>query len=112
MKNKENTELFDMSDMTQYKNINGQLETAEKADKEEIVPTTFRLRKKSLDRFTHLYKQQSKNKGEFASDVIDNFFKWFAIDKCVTKEDLEAKDAEIKELQKKVKELEKQIKEK
>lgn len=110
MKNKENQHLFDMSDMTQYKNVGGKLETAEKADKEEIVPTTFRLRGKSAQRFDLLYKQQDKNKGEFASDVIDSFFKWFAIDNCITKEDLEAKDEQIKELQKKSKELDKKVK--
>ncbi len=111
VENKELQALYDMEDMTVYKNVDGKLEEAVKTEKEEIIPTTFRLRKKSLDRFTYLYEQQKKNKGEFASDVIDSFFKWFAIDECVTKEDLKAKDDEIKALKKQIAELKKSDKE-
>ena len=107
VENKEMQELFNMEDMTVYKNVNGNLEEAVKIEKEEIIPSTFRLRKKSLDRFNYLYEQQKKNKGEFASDVIDSFFKWFAVDECVTKEDLKAKDEEIKSLKKQIAELKK-----
>lgn len=111
MKNTENNinnnELFNMEGMTVYKNVGGKLEEAKKVEKEELKPTTFRLRAKSLERFEYLYEQQSKNKGEFASDVIDSFFKWFAIDECVTKEDLEVRDAEIKALKKEIAELKK-----
>ena len=110
MKNTENNinhELFNMEGMTVYKNVGGKLEEAKKVEKEELKPTTFRLRAKSLERFEYLYKQQGKNKGEFASDVIDSFFKWFAVDECVTKEDLEARDEEIKALKKEIAELKK-----
>ena len=112
VENKELQALYDMKNMTVYKNIDGKLEEAVKTEKEELVPTTFRLRKKSADRFNHLYEQQKKTKGEFASDVIDSFFKWFAIDECVTKEDLKAKDEEIKALKKQIAELKKDNKEK
>ena len=63
----------------------------------------------SLQRFDYLYEQQkaNKSKGEFASDVIDSFFKWFEVDKCVTLEDLEARDKEIKALKKEIAELKK-----
>ena len=110
MKNTENNinnELFNMEGMTVYRNVDGKLEEAKKVEKEELKPTTFRLRAKSLERFEYLYEQQTKNKGEFASDVIDSFFKWFAVDMCVTKEDLEVRDAEIKALKKEIAELKK-----
>ncbi|MBQ8997206.1 MAG: hypothetical protein IJ086_00770 [Clostridium sp.] len=114
MKNTENNinnELFNMEGMTVYRNVDGKLEEAKKVEKEELKPTTFRLRAKSLERFEYLYEQQTKNKGEFASDVIDSFFKWFAVDMCVTKEDLEVRDAEIKALKKEIAELKKGTKE-
>ena len=110
MKNTENNinnELFNMEGMTVYRNVDGKLEEAKKVEKEELKPTTFRLRAKSLERFEYLYEQQTKNKGELASDVIDSFFKWFAVDMCVTKEDLEVRDAEIKALKKEIAELKK-----
>lgn len=110
MKNTENNinnELLNMEGMTVYRNVDGKLKEAKKVEKEELKPTTFRLRAKSLERFEYLYKQQTKNKGEFASDVIDSFFKWFAVDMCVTKEDLEVRDAEIKALKKEIAELKK-----
>lgn len=108
IENKEiNKEIFNMEGMTVYKNVDGKLEEAKKVEKEELKPTTFRLRAKSLERFNYLCDQQTKSKGDFASDVIDSFFKWFAIDECVTKEDLEAKDKEIKELKKELAELKK-----
>lgn len=110
MKNTENNinnELFDIEGMTVYKNVDGKLEEAKKIEKEALISTTFRLRQKSLERFNYLYEQQSKGKGEFASDVIDSFFKWFAVDECVTKEDLEVRDAEIKALKKEIAELKK-----
>ena len=108
MENKEiNKEIFNMEDMTVYKNVGGKLEEARKVEKEKVIPTTFRLREKSLERYNYLYEQQTKSKGDFASDVIDSFFKWFAIDECVTKEDLQAKDEEIKALKKELAELKK-----
>ncbi len=113
MKNTENNinnELFNMEGMTVYKNVGGKLEEAKKVEKEALVSTTFRLRQKSVERFNYLYEQQTKGKGEFASDVIDSFFKWFAIDECVTKEDLEVRDAEIKALKKEIAELKKDVK--
>lgn len=103
----ENKEIFNMEGMTVYKNVGGKLEEAKKVEKEQTISTTFRLREKSLERYNYLYEQQNKNKGEFASDIIDSFFKWFAIDECVTKEDLEAKDEEIKALKKEIAELKK-----
>lgn len=109
-KNNINNELFNMEGMTVYKNVGGKLEEAKKVEKEELKPTTFRLRAKSLERFNYLCDQQTKGKGEFASDVIDSFFKWFAIDMCVTKEDLDAKDEEIKALKKEIAELKKATK--
>lgn len=110
MKNIENKEIFNMEGMTVYKNVDGKLEEAKKIDKEEAIPTTFRLRAKSLERYNYLLEQQTKKKGEFASDIIDSFFKWFAIDNCITKEDLEAKDEEIKALKKEIAELKKSAK--
>lgn len=111
MENKEiNKEIFNMEDMTVYKNVDGKLEEAKKVEKEQSIPTTFRLREKSLERYNYLYEQQNKNKGDFASDIIDSFFKWFAIDECVTKEDLEVRDEEIKALKKELAELKKATK--
>lgn len=111
MENKEiNKEIFNMEDLTVYRNVDGKLEEAKKVEKEKAIPTTFRLREKSLERYNYLYEQQSKTKGDFASDIIDSFFKWFAIDECVTKEDLDAKDEEIKALKKEIAELKKATK--
>lgn len=111
MENKQiNNEIFNMEGMTVYKNNGGKLEEAKKVEKEKTVSTTFRLREKSLERYNYLYEQQSKNKGEFASDIIDSFFKWFAIDECVTKEDLQIRDEEIKALKKEIAELKKATK--
>lgn len=103
----ENKEIFNMEGMTVYKNVGGKLEEAKKIEKEKTISTTFRLREKSLERYNYLYEQQNKNKGEFASDVIDSFFKWFAIDECVTKEDLQVRDEEIAKLKKEIAELKK-----